>query len=137
MNHIDISRLIPVKVADGRIVLRIRPIYYLDGRKPRLPRRTAPNYPTLKADTVSSVLYSFQTLQREADTARYRVSMVVCRAADGLGAADLDNYCKPILDALTRTKKVWRDDKQIDNLAVTRLDTLDSESSITVEITRL
>ncbi len=70
MNHIDISRLIPVEVVEGRIVLRIRPLHYLDGKKPRLPRLTAPNYPTLKADTVSAICHSFQTLQCKADNAR-------------------------------------------------------------------
>ncbi len=62
--------------------------------------------------------------------------MRVSRATDKLGTADLDNYCKPILDAITRTKKVWMDDKQVDDLRITRLETDDSESSITVEITR-
>jgi Endodeoxyribonuclease RusA len=138
MDYLNITQLIPVEIdAPGRILLRILPMQYLDGRNPRLPRRSAPNYPTLRKDTAFCVGHSCRSMQRNADTPRYRISIVVYEANDGLGGADLDNYCKPVLDAITSTVKVWKDDKQIDELTIKRVSTTDTQSSIAIEIAHI
>jgi hypothetical protein len=50
---------------------------------------------------------------------RYAVEMEI---AEGRvrPAKDLDNYAKPILDAVTQTRLLWDDDNQIDELVIRR-----------------
>lgn len=39
---------------------------------------------------------------------------------DRLGTGDLDNYSKAIMDIITRCNSVWKDDKYVDKLFITR-----------------
>lgn len=53
-------------------------------------------------------------------------------------ATDVDNYAKPIFDAITRTKLLWRDDEQVDNLSIERTRHRgQTETTVTVRLTKL
>ena len=88
-------------------------------------------------DTAFCFDYSFKQIQDYSGTAKFSVDVQVNCGTDRLGAADLDNYCKAILDGITATAKIWRDDRQVDALSITRNYTKDPASYITVEIARL
>ena len=51
---------------------------------------------------------------------RYSVSIEIIES-HFRPALDLDNYAKPLLDAITRSRLVWGDDRQIDRLEVMRI----------------
>lgn len=51
---------------------------------------------------------------------RYSVSITIIESHFS-PALDLDNYAKPLLDAITQSRMVWRDDRQIDRLEVVRI----------------
>ena len=53
---------------------------------------------------------------------------------NSLGTADLDNYCKAILDGITHTEKIWMDDKQVNELIIKREYTDRNYSFIYLEI---
>jgi len=53
-------------------------------------------------------------------------------------ATDVDNYAKKAIDGISRTRLLWRDDKQIDMLIVKRRrDPNRRESQIVVRVTRI
>jgi hypothetical protein len=54
-----------------------------------------------------------------ASRLRYSVSIKITES-HFRPAFDLDNYAKPILDAITQSELIWRDDRQIDRLEVMR-----------------
>jgi Holliday junction resolvase RusA-like endonuclease len=53
-------------------------------------------------------------------------------------AKDLDNYAKPILDAVTQSRLLWDDDNQIDELVIRRRrDGNSTDSVVTATLRRL
>ncbi len=51
----------------------------------------------------------------------FRVNIIVYNGKqDKLGTGDLDNYAKAILDIITKSQTIWKDDKQVDELCVVR-----------------
>ena len=122
---------------DNSYFLKILPIIYADNRKPRLPRKSS-KQTNLQKDTNFVFEQSFKDLTHEPDeTARYKVNIMIYKSNDKLGGGDLDNYCKAILDGITSTKKVWKDDKQVDELIVKRVLTDNSLSYIELRISVL
>lgn len=59
------------------------------------------------------------------------------KGKDSLGGADLDNYCKALLDGITQCKKFWKDDRQVDEIHLNRLRCEAIESYIIMTITKL
>lgn len=57
---------------------------------------------------------------------------VVIRVGRVSPAHDIDNYAKKVLDGVTKTERLWRDDRRIDRLVVTRTRDM-SEPDSTVE----
>ena len=136
MEYIDLTKLNFAESNNGIVQLTIHPYQYTDGRNPRLPRKSSKRY-TLMKDTAFCFDYSFKRIQNYSNSAKFSVKIKVSCGKDRLGAADLDNYCKAILDGITATQKVWKDDRQVDAITVTRKYTMDSASSINVEIAEL
>ena len=69
---------------------------------------------------------------------RFSIDIFVYKGNDKLGGGDLDNYCKAILDGITSTKKIWKDDKQVDNINISRYYRNEElSSSIEITITKL
>jgi Holliday junction resolvase RusA-like endonuclease len=54
-----------------------------------------------------------------SDSERYRVVVNIIQGIQ-TPAYDLDNYIKPILDSITYTNLVWKDDWQIDEISIKR-----------------
>jgi len=53
---------------------------------------------------------------------RYRVHLCVyAKPKEILGKGDLDNYCKAVLDIITKTERIWGDDKQVDEIYIQRI----------------
>lgn len=82
-----------------------------------------PNLCPLSASSLrDSVLVSMEGHPRfsvGASRLRYSVSIEIIES-HSRPAFDLDNYAKPILDAITQSGLIWRDDRQIDRLEVMR-----------------
>ena len=57
-------------------------------------------------------------LQRDADLVRYAVRLFFYWGDKR--RRDIDNFAKPILDAITESQMVWVDDSQIDELHIYR-----------------
>jgi hypothetical protein len=110
----------------------ILPFKYSDGREPRLPRSQSNGY-DLKGDTERFFReHICPTLVGRDETSRFAVLTTVFKADDGLGSADLDNYATPLLNAITASGCVWKDDSQVDLLNVNR-----EVSSLTVSYIEL
>ena len=91
-----------------------------DGRRPRLPRTQSTGY-DLKADAERFFRgHICPTLARRDETNQFAVLITVFKADDRLGRADLDNYATPLLNAVTASECVWKDDRQVDLLNVNR-----------------
>jgi len=137
---IDMTRVEIVTVEDDEVLfLKILPITYTDSkRNPRLPRKHS-NQTNLQVDTNHIFRHCFAALKGDVDlAARYKVDIKVFKANDKLGGGDLDNYCKAILDGVTSTQKVWRDDKQVDELSIKRFPVTDqSYSHIELRLSKL
>ena len=133
MDYLNLARFSGARFHSEIFDLKIEPFEYLDGRKPRLPRKNSKNY-KLRTDTKFYFAYVFQKLKTKSSTGKFKVDIKVFNGKDRLGSADLDNYCKAILDGVTSTKKVWKDDKQVDELTIRRFYTSDKFSYIELQI---
>lgn len=125
-----------VEFRDECFMLSIQPFKYDDGRKPRLPRKKSDGYQLIK-DVENYFCYVFNQLSTPATNERFKVSIIIKCGKDKLGKADLDNYCKAIFDGITCTKKVWKDDKQIDELIVKRVFETSEISTIDLRIEKI
>jgi Endodeoxyribonuclease RusA len=68
---------------------------------------------------------------------RYAVEMEIVEGRSQ-PAKDLDNYAKPILDAVTQSRLLWDDDNQIDELVIRRRrDGNSTDSVVTATLRRL
>jgi Holliday junction resolvase RusA-like endonuclease len=122
---------------NGIIEVQIIPFTYVDGRKPRLPRKSSKGY-KLNENIKEFFEYSFSDLIAiNRKDLKFKVEIVVNCGNDKLGKADLDNYCKAILDGITSTKKIWLDDKQIDFILLKRIYTQNRLSNIQINISEL
>ena len=118
----------------GRITILVSPFKYKDGRNPRLPRKRSNNY-RLQKDTNDFFHFSLEKIKLETISKRiFKVIILVYKGKDRLGSGDLDNYSKAILDGITKTNKLWKDDKQIDKLYIERHYTTNENSEIKIEI---
>ena len=135
MEYLNSSLFLNVRQFSSGFTFIIHPFQYLDGRPSRLPRRTSPQH-KLSVDTAFYFQHVLRDVQTVADKSRYTAELKVKCGMDGLGKADLDNYCKAVLDGITSTKKIWIDDKQVDEIRVVRVFTKDNTSSLTVRIKR-
>ena len=118
---IDLTNVtIAAQEQNNVLFLKIMPITYTDKRNPRLPRKQS-KQTDLQGDTNHIFQHSFAQIKSDlSSTKRYKVDIKVYKSNDKLGGGDLDNYCKSLLDAITSTKKVWKDDKQVDEIAIKR-----------------
>ena len=132
---IDFSNL-EVPVCENNVLnIVIKPFIYLDGRKPRLPRKQSNGYKLIDDTKLFfKTILSELTNNFDSENDKFEVFIKVNKGKDKLGSADLDNYCKAILDGITSTNKVWKDDKQIDGLFVTRDYVEEMSSNIRVQI---
>ena len=120
---------------DSILALEVLPFIYLDGRRPRLPRKQSKGY-----NLIEDTKIFFDNILRDVDIlsySRYKVTINVNCGKDGLGKADLDNYSKAILDGISNSKKIWYDDKQIDDLHITRIFSENKTSKILIKIQEL
>jgi Holliday junction resolvase RusA-like endonuclease len=118
---------------DNCFRLTIHPFQYNDGRKPRLPRKRSTDY-KLTNDVEYFFRHVFSPFQRIPSNGKFKIEVTVHCGKDGLGKADLDNYCKAIFDGITKTEIVWIDDKQIDELKIKRTYVSNESSSIDLTI---
>lgn len=117
---VDLEKVSKVIYDGNSIQLEILPIRYLDSRLPRLPRKTS-KQTNLQLDCNHIFEHAFEKVQGFfSSTQKFCVTIKVYKGMDTLGKGDLDNYCKAILDAITFTKKVWLDDKQVDEISMKR-----------------
>lgn len=120
---------------NSSLIIEIQPFIY-EQKNPRLPRKHSKGYNLISDteiffSTVLSNLYDYQS------NSRFKVKINIFCGNDRLGKADLDNYSKAILDGITKSKKVWIDDKQIDDLHIIRNYTENIFSYITIKIDKL
>jgi len=87
---------------------------------------------------VESVIKQLQA-QKRRSSGPYRYSVTVEIIEGGTRPAnDLDNYAKPIIDAVTQSRLLWKDDKQIDELIIRRRrDGRLLDSAVTLTISRI
>ena len=57
--------------------------------------------------------------RKQVSSYRFAVELEIAEAS-ARPAKDLDNYAKPIIDAITQSKLLWKDDTQIDRLIISR-----------------
>jgi hypothetical protein len=133
VKYIDLNLLCDANITNNKITLKVAPFKYNDGRLPRLPRKSSKKY-TLMKDTRFCFMYSFRNINRESNKSKYKVEIQVACGSDRLSNADLDNYCKAILDGMTSTKKVWLDDRRVDELTAKRIYITGNASYITIAI---
>ncbi|MBU2915957.1 RusA family crossover junction endodeoxyribonuclease [Reichenbachiella agariperforans] len=119
------------------VKIELYPFTYLDERKPRLPRKSSNGY-KLNSDTEEFFQKTLGNLNWSLlENLKFRVEIVIFKGSDSLGKADLDNYCKALLDGITKTQKVWVDDSQVDHLLIER-HYVDEESSwISLKVKRV
>jgi Endodeoxyribonuclease RusA len=117
---IDLSEVRLVEQSDTSIFISIKPIKYTDHRNPRLPRKSS-KQTNLQIDSNYLFEYLFKDVEAFFSAeVRFSVDLKIFKGNDRLGGGDLDNYCKAILDAITLTEKVWKDDKQVDEISIKR-----------------
>jgi Holliday junction resolvase len=124
------------RVESSIITLNIRPFSYKDKRRPRLPRKQSKGYDLL-SDINNYFSIVFKELNAFSRVNKFKVNIIVSCGKDRLGTADLDNYSKAILDGITFTKKIWNDDKQIDELYIKRVYIGEFTSSILLKIKQI
>lgn len=134
--NIDVSKFRKPSMEDGEIIIPIDPFIYLDNEKQRLPRKHSKHF-DLQRDTnhfLSSVL---SDLKLVPDSSKYMVQISVTKGNDTLGTGDLDNYSKAILDGITHSRMIWKDDGQVDHLIVRRFYDNSRTSWIQVKIKKM
>ena len=136
IDYIDLKKINQANVNGKIISFEIFPFHYTNDKNPRLPRKTSTNY-NLRADTKYCFYHAFKKIKRNADNSKYKVKMIVNNGTDRLGGADLDNYCKTILDGITSTQKIWIDDRQVDELVIKRDYSSNAFSFIMLEISEI
>jgi hypothetical protein len=87
---------------------------------------------------VSEVINQLQAQgRRSISRYRYAVEMEIVEGCVR-PAKDLDNYAKPIIDAVTQSRLMWNDDTQIDKLVIERWrDGNSAFSSVNVTLRRI
>lgn len=115
----------------------IEPIQVNKSDKYRLPKKGVRIFPFLKQHVVDKILSeNFLPEKYDAESRFFIKIIVYVGKKDKLGKGDLDNYSKAILDIITKTNRVWKDDKQVDELHVIRKN-INSTSNIKVIINKL
>ena len=110
-----------IKRKKKKIYIEIFPFKYENEMQPRLPRKQSKGY-RLQKDTNSffnEVLNEVESFY--SSKSKFFIKILIYKGGDKLGTADLDNYAKAILDGITNTKKIWKDDKQVDKLLIKRI----------------
>ena len=93
--------------------------------------------PSLQKHVVKKLLAENKLPEKSNLQSRFRVKIFVYNGSnDKLGCGDLDNYSKAILDIITKTNRIWKDDKQVDELNIIRK-YKNSNSSIKVIVREL
>ena len=71
------------------------------------------------------------------DNKRYKVNCTI-NEGNKSRVKDVDNYSKPILDAITYTKVLWIDDEQVDEILVKRIrDSKEEKTSVQILIEKI
>ena len=101
--------------------IHIEPIKVNNSDKHRLPKKGVRIIPSLQKDVVKKLLAENILPEKSNPQSRFCVKIIVYNGSDDkLGCGDLDNYSKAILDIITKTNRVWKDDKQVDELNIIR-----------------
>lgn len=126
------------KIAKNVYQLKISPFCYKGEKGKRLPRKSSKHYNLLQ-DVADYFKCASDELPVEVEDNRgcYWVNIEVYRGKDTLGRADLDNYCKALLDGITQCKKFWRDDRQVDEVHIRRFYCETEESYIMLRVGKL
>lgn len=75
--------------------------------------------------------------RRRSNRYRYALEIAIIEGC-ARPASDLDNYAKPVIDSVTRSGLLWRDDSQIDELVIRRQrDGNSADSFVTVTLRRI
>ncbi len=117
--NLDVSKFRQPTFEDDEIIIPIDPFTYLDHNKSRLPRKHSKHF-DLQRDTNYFFSYTLSDYKGTPDSSKYMVHISVTKGDDTLGTGDLDNYSKAILDGITNSRKIWKDDGQVDHLIVQR-----------------
>lgn len=56
------------------------------------------------------------------DFGESRLKVVIRLYAPSVRVYDLDNHAKTLLDAITHCQRIWKDDRQIDDLRIIRME---------------
>ena len=136
VRKMNISNLKTAYWDNSTLIIELSPFIYLDNRNPRLPRKQSRGY-NLIADTDLYFMTILKCINTFSHTNKYKVQIEVICGKDRLGKADLDNYSKAILDGITKSKKIWGDDKQIDDLHITRIYSENDKSYMIIKIETL
>ena len=136
LSTINVDNLQLAYFENSVLKIHILPFNYNDGRNPRLPRKKSTGY-NLLSDTNTYFQTVLKYIKFSTRTDKFRIDIEVTCGNDKLGKADLDNYSKAILDGITKSKKVWNDDKQIDQLHIKRIYSEKSKSCIKIQIKNL
>ncbi|MDT0295881.1 RusA family crossover junction endodeoxyribonuclease [Mesonia ostreae] len=118
------------------IKIKVNPFIYQDGKNPRLPRKQSKGY-TLTSDTNSFFSTVLSQINISSKITKFKVHIIINCGKDKLGKADLDNYSKAILDGITSSRKIWNDDKQIDELYLKRYYVNEDISNILIKIEQI
>jgi len=134
--NIDVSKFRKPTIEDGEIIIPIDPFIYFDHEKQRLPRKHSKHF-DLQRDTNHFLSFVLSDFEWAPDSSKYMVQISVTKGNDTLGAGDLDNYSKAILDGITHSRKIWKDDGQVDHLIVQRFYDNSRTSWIQVKIKKM
>lgn len=116
--------------------LNLFPFNYHDGRNPRLPKKRSKKYDLQKNafEVFSQVMHNSKM---KCSKSRFSVEILINSGNDRLGNADLDNYCKGILDAIEKTQEFFLNDSQVDKVLLNRKHTATEESNLILKVSLL